>query len=147
MSEFKIGQLYDPAFAKLTPLEVQQNLDGIAWGIEERAYTKNLTPEEIVEKKDEYSEVGLVLSEINREKKEAMDAFKARAKQPTEDAKILLDAIKFKSEQKHGKLHLVDDQDKGMMYFFDTKGVCVDARPLAKNEKQMRLKTVNSNQE
>ena len=147
MSNFKIGQLYDQAFAKLTTQEVQDNLEAIAWGIEERAYTKNLTPEEIVEKKDEYSEVGLVLSEIAREKKEAMDAFKARAKQPSEEAKLLLDAIKFKSEQKYGKLHLVDDQENGMMYFFDAKGVCVDARPLDKKERQTRLKTINSTEE
>lgn len=147
MSNFKIGQLYDQAFAKLTTQEVQDNLEAIAWGVEERAYTKNLTPEEIVEKKDEYSEVGLVLSEIAREKKEAMDVFKARAKQPTEEAKLLLDAIKFKSEQKYGKLHLVDDQENGMMYFFDEKGVCVDARPLDKKERQTRLKTINSNNE
>ena len=147
MSNFKIGQLYDQAFAKLTTQEVQDNLEAIAWGIEERAYTKNLTPEESVEKKDEYSEVGLVLSEIAREKKEAMDAFKARAKQPSEEAKLLLDAIKFKSEQKYGKLHLVDDQENGMMYFFDAKGVCVDARPLDKKERQTRLKTINSTEE
>jgi hypothetical protein len=147
MSEFKIGQLYDPAFATMQPQEVQDNLNGIAWGIEERAYTKNLTPEEIVEKKDEYAEIGLILSEIDREKKEAIADFKARAKQPAEEAKMLLDAIKFKSEQKYGKLHLVDDQDKGMMYFFDSKGVCVDARPLDKKERQMKLKTVNSNEE
>jgi hypothetical protein len=139
--------LYDQAFAKLTTQEVQDNLEAVAWGIEERAYTKNLTPEEIVEKKDEYSEVGLVLSEIAREKKEAMDSFKARAKQPSEEAKLLLDAIKFKSEQKYGKLHLVDDQENGMMYFFDAKGVCVDARPLDKKERQTRLKTINSNNE
>lgn len=147
MSNFKIGQLYDPALAKMTEKEIQDNLEAVAWGIEEKAYTKNLTEEEIVEKKDEYSEVGLTLSEIAREKKEAMDSFKSRAKQPSEKAKLLLDAIKFKSEQKYGKLHLVDDQENGMMYFFDEKGVCVDARPLAKKEKQMKLKTVNSENE
>ena len=147
MSNFKIGQLYDPALAKMAEKEIQDNLEAIAWGVEERAYTKNLTPEEIVEKKDEYSEVGLVLSEIAREKKEAMDVFKARAKEPSEQAKLLLDAIKFKSEQKYGKLHLVDDQENQMMYFFDSKGVCVDARPLDKKERQMKLKTVNSNEE
>lgn len=147
MSEFKIGELYDSAFSKLSAEEIKQNLEAVAYGLQEKSYTKNLTPEEIVEKKDEYSEVGLILSEIAREKKEAMDRFKAQEKEPKVHAQILLDAIKYKSEQKHGTLFLVDDQKKGMMYFFDDKGVCVDARPLAKDEKQTRLKTINSSDE
>lgn len=147
MSNFKIGQLYDPTFEKLTPQEVQDNLDAIAYGVEERPYTKNLSPEEIVEKKDAYSEVGLKLSELAREKKEAMDRFKLLEKEPKAIASELLDAIKFKSEQKYGKLHLVDDQETGMMYSFDEKGVCVDARPLDKKERQTRLRTINSSSE
>lgn len=147
MSNFKIGELYDSAFSKMDPKEVKDNLEAVAYGLEERPYTKNLSPEEVIEKKDQYSEVGLTLSEIAREKKEALDRFKVLEKEPKEQAKILLDAIKFKSEQKHGKLWLVDDQEKGMMYSFDDRGVCVDARPLAKNEKQTRLKTINSSEE
>jgi hypothetical protein len=147
MSKIKIGELYDVAFSKMDLSEVKDNLEAIAYGLEERPYTKNLSPEEVVEKKDQYSQIGLTLSEIAREKKEALDRFKSLEKEPKETAKILLDAIKFKSEQKYGKLFLVDDQDDGMMYSFDDRGVCVDARPLAKNEKQTRLKTINSSQE
>jgi hypothetical protein len=37
---------------------------------------------------------------------------------------------------------LIDDQEEGMMYYFDNNGVCVDFRPLLKSEKQMRMKSV-----
>lgn len=147
MSNFKIGQLYDQAFQKLTPQEVKDNLDAVAYGIEERPYTKNLSAEEIVEKKDAYSQIGLDLSEIAREKKEAMERFKLLEKEPKAIASELLDAIKFKSEQKYGKLHLVDDQESGMMYSFDERGVCVDARPLDKKERQTKLRAINSSEE
>ena len=147
MSNFKIGQLYDQAFQKLTPQEVKDNLDAVAYGIEERPYTKNLSAEEIVEKKDAYSQIGLTLSELAREKKEAVERFKLLEKEPKAIASELLDAIKFKSEQKYGKLHLVDDQEAGMMYSFDERGICVDARPLDKKERQTKLRAINSTQE
>lgn len=146
MNRFKLGSHYDAAFQTMSPKEIKDNLEAIAYGVEERSYTKNLTPEEVIEKKDEYSEIGIHLSEIALEKKEAMDRFKEKLKEPKQQSGILLQAIKFKSEQKFGELHLVDDQDSGMMYSFDLSGVCVDVRPLTKQEKQLKLKTVNSNE-
>jgi hypothetical protein len=143
---FKLGNHYDQAFTTMSEKEVKDNLEAIAYGIEERSYTKNLTAEEVIQKKDDYSEIGIRLSEIALEKKEAMDRFKIRSKEPKEQSGILLQAIKFKSEQKFGELYLVDDQESGMMYSFDLSGVCVDVRPLAKKEKQLKLKTVNSNE-
>lgn len=72
-----------------------------------------------------------------------MDHFKTIEKEPKSRAKELVDAIKFKSEQIHGKLFLIDDQEEGMMYFFDTNGICVDARPLHRNERQLKINTKN----
>ena len=146
MNRFKLGSHYDAAFKTMSQKEIKDNLEAIAYGVEERSYTKNLTPEEVIEKKDEYSEIGIYLSEVALEKKEAMDRFKEKLKEPKQQSGILLQAIKFKSEQKFGELHLVDDQDSGMMYSFDLSGVCVDVIPLTKQEKQLKLKTVNSNE-
>ena len=144
MSNFKIGQHYDPAFRTMQPSEITDNLEAIAYGLQERSYTKNLTEEEVVERKDQYSEIGIALSELAPQKKEAMERFKLLEKEPKENSKALLESIKFKSEQKYGKLFLVDDQDAGMMYSFDEFGVCVDARQLLKSEKQTKLKTLKT---
>ncbi|WNH10006.1 hypothetical protein [Thalassobellus suaedae] len=143
MSNFKIGQLYDQALAEMPKEEVQSNLEAICYEIEERSYTKNLTEEELEQRKDEYSTIGIKLSEINESKKEMMDSFKQKLKEPKLRSSELIKAIKFKSEQRYGKLFSVDDQESGMMYSFDTNGVCVDARPLTKEERQFKLKTVN----
>ena len=144
MSNFKIGQHYDPAFRIMQPSEIKDNLDAIAYGLTEKSYTKNLTEEEIVERKDEYSEIAISLSEIAEQKKEANDRFKSLVKEPKLKASMLLESIKFKSEQKHGKLYLVDDQEAGMMYSFDDFGVCVEARQLDKKEKQTTLRAIKS---
>nr|WP_315173642.1 hypothetical protein [uncultured Flavobacterium sp.] len=144
MSDFKIGQHYDPAFRIMQPSEIKDNLDAIAYGLVEKSYTKNLTEEEIVERKDEYSEIAISLSEIAEQKKEAMDRFKSLVKEPKIQASMLLESIKFKSEQKHGTLYLVDDQESGMMYSFDELGICVEARQLDKKEKQTKLKSIKT---
>jgi hypothetical protein len=57
-------------------------------------------------------------------------------KEPKLKASMLLDSIKFKSEQVR---YLVDDQEAGMMYSFDNLGVCVEARQLDK-KKQNHIK-------
>jgi hypothetical protein len=43
MSNFKIGQPYDQAFRKMQPSEIKDNLEGVAYGLVEKSYTKNLT--------------------------------------------------------------------------------------------------------
>ena len=144
MSNFKIGQHYDPAFRTMQPGEIKDNLDAIAYGLTEKSYTKNLTEEEIVDRKDEYSEIAIALSEIATQKKEANDRFKVLAKEPRTKASMLLESIKFKSEQKHGTLYLVDDQEAGMMYSFDNLGICVEARQLDKKEKQTTLRAIKT---
>jgi hypothetical protein len=124
MGNFKIGQHYDEALRTMQQSEIKDNLEAIAYGLQDKSYTKNLTEEEIIERKDEYSEIAISLSEIAVQKKEVMDRFKEMIKEPKSKASILLDSIKFKSEQRHGRLYLVDDQEDGMMYSFDTLGVC-----------------------
>lgn len=143
MSEFKIGQLYDPAFAAMSAQDIKDNLEAIAWGITEKSYTKNLSAEEVTNKKDVYSQVGLALDEIAERKKAFAEEIKAEETEPKAMAKDLLQAIKFKSEQKHGKLFMVDDQEAGIMYLFDNAGVCVEARQLDKNERQTKLRNIN----
>lgn len=143
MGKFKIGELYDSQFKEMPPKEVVDNLEAVCYDTETKFYTKNLTAEELVERKDEYASLGVELSGIAQEKKEVLESFKAQEKEPKERSKELLDAIQFKSEQVHGTLFMVDDQEEGMMYFFDKKGVCVNARPMEKKERQLKLRTQN----
>jgi hypothetical protein len=60
-----------------------------------------------------------------------MDRFKEMIKEPRIK---LLSLLKFKSEQRHGRLYLVDDQEDGCVSF-DTLGVCVEARQLRRKNK------------
>ncbi len=144
MSKFKIGQVFDETFRTMQPNEIIQNLEGVSYDLSEESYTKNLTEEELAERKDKYSEIGVKLSDLARKQKETMAMFKAEEKEPKIEAAMLLESIKFKSEQIHGTLYLVDDQEDGMMYYFDALGVCVNARPLTRTEKQTKIKTLKN---
>lgn len=144
MEAFKIGEHYDISFEDMPTREVQDNLESVAYAMQETSYTKNLTEVEILDRKDEYSAVGIELSDLAKQKKEMVDRFKLLEKEPKAQASLLLESIKFKSEQCYGKLFLIDDQEKGMMYFFDVNGVCVDARSLTKQEKQTKIKTLKT---
>lgn len=144
MEAFKIGQYYDQALEGMSQKEIQDNLEAVAYGLQETSYTKNLTEKEVADRKDEYSQIGIELSELAKQKKEAMDRFKLLEKEPKAQASILIESIKFKSEQKYGKLFLVDDQASGMMYSFDNTGICVDARRLTSEEKQTKIKTLKT---
>lgn len=144
MGKFKIGQHYDQALRIMQPTEIKDNLEAVAYGLEEKSYTKFLTEEEILEKKDEYSEIAINLSEIEVRKKEVMDKFKDLVKEPKAKASVVLDSIKFKSEQRHGLLFLIDDQEDGMMYSFDNMGICVEVRPLTREEKQTKLRALKN---
>jgi hypothetical protein len=100
-----------------------------------------LTDDELVQRREEYSDIGVKLAQIATDKKDAMDRFSAMSKEPKARASQLVESIKFKSEQIHGELFMIDDQDEKMMYFFDSTGMCVDERPLLKEERQLKLKT------
>lgn len=143
MSQFKIGQLYDQAFKKLSPEEIKDNLEAIYYGVEERNYTVNLTEEQIAQREKEHSKISIEIADKEDDKKDYVKSLNNQLKDLKSRASHFLKAIRFKSEQRYGKLYLVDDHDHNMMYFFDQEGVCVDARPMTKQEYQKKLKIVN----
>ena len=136
---FELGKHYDKSFQGLSPKDIKDNLEGLAYGKEEGSYTKNLTEAELGFAKSRFADVGLTIAKIEEDKKEAMDDFKDMLKEPNSEKKDLIEMIKHKSVRKEGILFLVDDQEKGVMYKFDENAICVDMRPLLPTEKQMRM--------
>lgn len=64
--------------------------------------------------------------------------------EPIEQKKELLKTIKYKSETREGLLFYIDDQENGMMYIFDENAVCVEFRSLRQDEKQTKMRTLNT---
>lgn len=144
MTVFKIGQYYDPSFEKMTIEEVEDNLESICYEVVEEEYTKNLTETELNDRKTLLAELSIKLAALEAEKKEVMDEFKLKMKQPKQEKTEVLDVIKFRSERRYGRLFKIDDQETGMMYFFESSGQCVNARPLSPKEKQTKIKQLKA---
>lgn len=134
-SEFKLGQMM-PNFMGLNPQQIHDNLEGSCYGKEEGSYQKQLSEPELGKVKSDFAQVGLEISKIESEKKDAMEVFKTRLKEPKKNYSTLLDALKHKSVEKEGLLYLFDDVDTGIMYKVDEQGIVVDFRPMQQKEKQ-----------
>lgn len=140
--EFRIGEHYADNFKGMATKEIKDNLEGICYTKTEGSYTKILTQEELAERKSRLADVAIELARIDDLKKSYMDEVKQLQTEPKNEHSHLLATIKHKTERKEGALYLIDLQEKGMMYFFDEEGVCVDARPLLPGEKQMKIRTI-----
>lgn len=136
---FEIGRIFDPSFEGMKRNELTANLQATATKVEEGAYTKNLTQDELGIAKSDLADVSIKIAKIEEDKKFAMDDFKEALKQPKESHKELIDTIKHKSIRKEGLLYLVDDQENGLMYKFDEDAICVDVRPLSPKERQYSI--------
>jgi flagellar motility protein MotE (MotC chaperone) len=145
LKNVKEGDLIDVSFDYLTPIEKRENLEAIAYQIKESvSYVRKLSPSDLDERKTELSESRIEIDAIEEEKKAIIEEIKARLKPLSERKKELLNAIKHKSETVNGDVYLVDDQEDGKMYEFDSEGVCINVRNLLRSEKQTRIKQLKS---
>lgn len=142
--EWKIGDVYSEELAEQTPAMRKNTMEGLAYSIEHGAYTKPLSKEEIAEKKTKLFELSVQLADLAEKKKLLIAELKKEAKEPTEEYAQTRKEIKFRQEEKSGTLYLVDNQDEKMMYLFNEDCVCVDARPLRKEERQQKIRTLNT---
>lgn len=146
--QFTLGGKYTEDISEKSPSKRRELLDGIAYKREEGNYTRTLDPQEIAEAKSKLAESAIRTAGILEEKKEVMDVFKER----TKEQKIIhdehLNSVKFGSKNVEGSLFLVDDQESGVMAYFDDRGICVKLRPLMPEERQgvIRMNTASNDQ-
>lgn len=144
MSGFKLGQLYDPTFKKLSRKDVFDNIDAVAYSKEEKSYSVQLSEEQIQIREHEYTENGIQIAELESEKKRIAKSFNDQINELKESSAEKAKAVKFKSEQRHGTVFNVEDPETETMYVFDEEGVCVDHRPLTAGERQRVIKLENA---
>lgn len=78
---------------------LQDNADSV----EKIGYTHRFTPEELAQKKESLAETSIKINDIEIEKKEAMESFKADLKPLNEQKQELLDNIKKGSEYRENE--------------------------------------------
>lgn len=140
---FSIGDKYDETIAALPTQERMDVLEGICYKMTNESYTKQLSAEELSDRKSRLAEVSILIAELEEKKKEIMAELKAEMTEPAQEKTELLTSIKYKREDRKGMLYYIDDQEQSVMYVFDDTATCVEVRPLRGDEKQTKIRNLN----
>lgn len=101
-------------------------------------YTRKLTKEEMIEKKDRLSKVCINEESVLEEKKAAMDDYKDQLEPIQNEKSKLLGQIKTES------ITLVEEcfkfVENGKVGYYDTRGIQVFSRPARPDEMQLKMK-------
>lgn len=112
--------------------------------VEEIGYTHRFTPEELAQKKESLAETSIKINDIETEKKEAMEAFKAELKPLNERKQELLENIKKGSEyvknEECVKILVHEEKTAG---YYNKLGVLVYSRPIMPQEMQKTIFNIN----
>ena len=106
---------------------LQDNCDGT----EEMNYPHIFTPEELAELKERLSDASIALSDIEHEKKMAMNAFKEEAKPYEQICATTIKKLKEKSE-------FIDEESR-MVGYYNENGDLVSSRPAYGDELQRNI--------
>ena len=130
----------------LTNEDRKSVLDSEAIAIEDGKYEKPLTPDELLFYKDELAIHSIAQAVILDEFADIKDEFKEKLKPIKEKISESLQAIKYKSVQKEGRLYKLADFDDQMIHKVDELGNVIHSRKMLPEERQFRiqaLKTIN----
>ncbi len=123
-------------FKNETPAERLKSLESNCDKVEEASYMKQFTHDEIIEFKEELSNVSIELYDIGIEKAEATKTFTEQAKKPTKRKAEVLGYIKDKAVSVKGQCFVFLDQEDKTAYYFNGDGDQVFSRQLLPSERQ-----------
>lgn len=107
--------------------------------IESVTYMKTFKPSELVEFKDELSDLDIEIARIEEEKKEAMEDFKARLDPVKNRHKEILTNIRLKSVEVNEDAHMFVDQEAREVGFYNSDGDLVSERAARPGELQTNI--------
>lgn len=106
-------------------------------------YTRKLTKEELIEKKDRLSKVCIDEESVLEEKKQAMEEFKYQLEPLQDEKSKILGQIKTES------ITLIEEcfkfVENGKVGYYDTRGILVLTRPARPDELQLKMKIEPAN--
>jgi len=112
--------------------------------VEPIGYTHRFTPEELAQKKESLAEVSIQINDIEIEKKEVVEDFKERLKEPTKTKSKLLDNIKRGSEYvENEECAKILYHEEKMAAFYNSLGELVYSRPIMPQEMQKTIFNIN----
>lgn len=128
----------------LTAEDRKSVLESEAIAIEEGKYEKPLTPDEMLYYKDELAVHSIKQAVIMDEFAEIKKDFKDRLEPIKEKISESIQAIKYKSIQKEGRLYKLADFDDQMIHKVDELGNIIHSRKMLPEERQFRIQALKT---
>lgn len=120
-------------------------LESEAIAIEDGKYEKPLTADEMLYYKDELAVHSINQAVILDEFAEIKEEFKEKLKPIKEKISESIQAIKYKSVQKEGRLYKLADFDDQMIHKVDSLGNVIHSRKMLPEERQFRIQALKTN--
>lgn len=125
-------QFMPEATAKERLMILQEN----AAKVEQTAYQKNLSADELAARREDLADNCIKLNALDDELKEIKDDFKLKIDPLKTKNKTLLTEIKTKQTTIDGTLFHMANHEDGMMETYDQEGMLIGTRRLRPEEKQ-----------
>lgn len=112
--------------------------------VEQIGYTHRFTPDELSQKKESLAEISIQINDIEVEKKEVMEDFKERLKEPSKTKSKLLENIKKGAEYIENEecVKILYHEEK-MAGYYNKIGELVYSRPIMPQEMQKTVFSIN----
>lgn len=111
---------------------------------DDQPYFHQFTDKEIDDMKTDLSREAIEMEKLESEKRTFMDEWKERFKPTKEEFKRLVKGVHSGQEERRGTLYGYDDQEGGMMIFYNQHGIEVYSRNLRPEELQMNIHSMKS---
>ena len=124
---------------ELTPKDRLMMLQENAAKIEVTTYQKNLSVDDLAERREDLADNCIKLNQLDDELKEVKDDFKIKMDPLKTINKTLLTEIKTKQTTVDGTLFHLSNHDDGIMETYDQEGLFIGSRRLRPEEKQATI--------
>lgn len=115
------------------------NLESLCHSKQEMVYMKNLDEQTLQKKEKEFVADNIKLSKLKDDFDKVKEEFKNKMK-PVEQMLVQnLNVLKNKAEEVEGTVYLIDDQEEGLMGYYDLEGNLLNSRRLTADERQLHI--------
>lgn len=122
--------------------ERQTVLQGEALSVEEQAYMKPLSPEELAIKKDDLASAAILKAVIEEELAEIKAQYKDKLEPLREKVTEAIQAIKNKAVEVKGNVYKLPDYENQMIHIIDSMGQVLSSRRMLPEERQFRIPAI-----
>ena len=135
----KIGDFFDDSFDGMETNAIKSVLGGIAYDVLDEKYTRQLSDDELTEKRELFADLSIDVAAIQEEIKDFTDLRKIDIKAKSKEMGTIIGDIKTRTTTVTGTTFAIDDQENGLMIIYDEQGKCIDVRALKAKEKQKKI--------